>query len=185
MISKFKTVLLLGSTKSNETLFRNAESLLTKQGYIVMAPVLYGAANCAPYLDMLTEMCESKCAVCDMCVIVTPKHIGPATAKRIAQARDMGKPVYVFDTNEPGYLREYKPYGATRKYKTVMITDDNKKVLCMLRVKNYDDDFNQTVNRAKDIWRAANEKWDDILYPLLKSEKYIFDVVPFEPCEVI
>lgn len=115
MFGKFKTVHLLGSTKGNEQRFRHVEKELTKQGYICFTPVLYGYEACRPYLKMLTDMCTEKLNVCDICVIVTPEHIGESTENRIEQAIEMGKPVYVWSETDSGALIPYDKNKAVRR----------------------------------------------------------------------
>ena len=101
MIGRFQTALLIGSTKGNETAFRNAERELTKSGRIVSAPVLYGEENSGPWLAMLTDMCEAKMREADIVVIATPDHIGESTLRRAFQAAALGKPVYKYDPTIP------------------------------------------------------------------------------------
>lgn len=107
MNKKYKIAHLIGITREHEEQFRNAEKILTENGYIVFAPVFY---NLEKYLsfgespNMIDDMCYQKLLLCDFLVIVTPEHIGKSTAMRIEQARELSKPVYVF---ENGNLKEF------------------------------------------------------------------------------
>ena len=49
---------------------------------------------------MLNDMCYEKLKVCDLCVLVTPEHVGKSTTMRIQQAKDIGIPVYTFNEGE-------------------------------------------------------------------------------------
>lgn len=91
VFKKFKLVHLIGSTKSNKEKFEEAEKELTKQGYIVFKPVLYGDEVNDDNLQMLTDMCTEKLQVCDIVCLVTPEHVGESTMKRLVQARNMNK----------------------------------------------------------------------------------------------
>lgn len=42
-------------------------------------------------------MCYQKLLFCDIVCLVTPKHIGESTIKRIEQARTLKKEILVFD----------------------------------------------------------------------------------------
>ena len=54
--------------------------------------------------NLIDDMCYEKLRICDICVIVTPEHIGKSTTQRIQQAKQLNKPVYVFENNK------LKPY---------------------------------------------------------------------------
>ena len=178
MIGDFRTVLLLGSTKDNEKEFRHAEAELTKLGYIVMAPVLYGYENCKPWHAMLTQMCEDKCKICDMCVVVTPEHIGDATRKRIRQARNMGKPVCVFNDAIPGKLQTYEDSNpGAEKY--VLVRDEDAD-LCLFRVKNYDARFDDELAAANAAWRGTTDEWEQSVCSALREKGYDFEVLEFD-----
>lgn len=96
MFGPYKVAHLLGLTRGNEEKFRQVETELTKMGYICFAPVIYDYEIYKEYMVMLNCMCYEKLLVCDFCVVVTPEHIGKSTSKRIKQAYELGKPVYVF-----------------------------------------------------------------------------------------
>lgn len=100
MFGKYKVAHLLGSTRGNENQFRHVETELTKQGYICLAPIIYDRDVANKYLDMLNDMCYQKLLVCDICVIVTPDHIGKSTQSRIKQSKELNKPVYIWENDE-------------------------------------------------------------------------------------
>lgn len=100
MFGKYKVAHLLGSTRENERQFRNVETKLTKMGYICFVPVVYNYDVYKQHCDLLDDMCYEKLLVCDICVIVTPEHIGKSTQNRIKQAKEMNKPVYILENDE-------------------------------------------------------------------------------------
>jgi len=99
MIGKYKVAHLLGITRDHEEQFRHVEKELTKMGYICFAPAIYDLEVYNQYPDLLDDMCYQKLLVCDICVIVTPEHIGKSTSNRIKQAIELNKPVYVWTNN--------------------------------------------------------------------------------------
>lgn len=99
MFGRYKVAHLLGSTKDNEKQFRYAEIELTKMGYICFTPAIYNFDVYNKISDLLDDMCYEKLLVCDICVVVTPDHIGKSTLNRIKQALDLGKPVYIWVDN--------------------------------------------------------------------------------------
>lgn len=99
MFGRYKVAHLLGSTKGNERQFRYVEIELTKMGYICFAPAIYNFDVYNQIPDLLDDMCYEKLLVCDICVVVTPDHIGKSTSNRIKQALDLGKPVYIWVDN--------------------------------------------------------------------------------------
>ena len=103
--NEFKIVHLLGKTRGNLRLFREVERELTLQGYICFAPVIYTLDEYYKYADLLDDMCYQKLLMTDICVIVTPDHIGRSTTKRIQQCQYFGIPVYLWKN---GKLIEYK-----------------------------------------------------------------------------
>lgn len=106
MFGKFKTAHLLGITRGNMHRFRLVEEKLTKMGYIVFAPVIYQYDVYLQMPELLDDMCYEKLLVCDICVVVTPEHIGKSTTNRIKQAFEFGKPVYLW---ENGNMVEFTP----------------------------------------------------------------------------
>lgn len=100
MFGKYKVAHLLGITREHESQFRHVETSLTKMGYICFAPVIYNLDVYNHYSDLLDDMCYEKLLVCDICVIVTPEHIGKSTQNRIKQAKEMNKPVYILENDE-------------------------------------------------------------------------------------
>lgn len=99
MFGKYKVAHLLGKTRRNEELFRECERILTTNfKYICFAPVVYDLALYSQCNDLLIDMCEAKLDYCDLCVVVTPLHIGESTTTRIKQALKKGIPVYIYDT---------------------------------------------------------------------------------------
>ena len=46
--------------------------------------------------------------ICDICVIVTPEYIGKSTKQRIKEAKDLGKEVYIWVSNELRLYEEEK-----------------------------------------------------------------------------
>lgn len=48
------------------------------------------------YLESLKDMCYEKLLQADLCVVVTPEHIGKSTSLRIKQAKELHKPVFVW-----------------------------------------------------------------------------------------
>ena len=70
---------------------------LEKDGYVL---VIDADGN------ILDDMCYEKLLVCDICVVVTPEHIGKSTTNRIKQAFELGKPVYLW---ENGNMVEFTP----------------------------------------------------------------------------
>lgn len=104
MFGKYKVAHLLGITREHEKQFRHVETALTKMGFICFAPVIYEFDVYKQYCDLIDDMCYEKLLVCDICVIVTPEHIGKSTQNRIEQAMKLNKSVYVWEDNE------LKPY---------------------------------------------------------------------------
>lgn len=108
MSGKYEIAHLVGITREHEKQFRNAEKILTRNGYIVFAPVFY---NMEEYLsfgecpNMLDDMCSEKLLMCDFLVLVTPEHIGKSTTQRIEQAISLGKKIYVLENDS---LEEFK-----------------------------------------------------------------------------
>ena len=100
MFGKYKVAHLLGITREHEKQFRHVETELTKMGYICFAPVIYNFDVYKQYSELLDDMCYEKLLVCDICVVVTPEHIGKSTSNRIKQAIDLGKLVYVWEGNQ-------------------------------------------------------------------------------------
>lgn len=101
---RYKIAHLVGSTKDNEEIFRNAEKLLTRKGYIVFAPVFYRIGDYLSFEkdsgNMIDDMCYEKLLACDCIVVVIPERIGKSTGNRIKQARELGKEVYVIKNEE-------------------------------------------------------------------------------------
>lgn len=106
MIGKYKVAHLLGRTRNHEVPFRYVETELTKQGYICFAPVVYDFNTYKENAELLDDMCYEKLLVCDICVVVAPEFIGKSTQLRIQQAKELGKPVYLFDDK---YASKLKP----------------------------------------------------------------------------
>lgn len=104
MFGKYKVAHLLGITREHEKQFRHVETALTKMGFICFAPVIYEFDVYKQYCDLIDDMCYEKLLACDICVIVTPEHIGKSTQNRIAQAMELNKSVYVWEDNK------LKPY---------------------------------------------------------------------------
>ena len=100
MFGKYKVAHLLGITREHEPQFREVERELTKQGYICFAPAIYIFDVYLQHEEMLNDMCYEKLKVCDLCVLVTPEHVGKSTTMRIQQAKDIGIPVYTFNEGE-------------------------------------------------------------------------------------
>ena len=105
MIGTFKVAHLLGITRDHEKEFRNVERILTKNGFICFAPVIYNYDEYMMNQSMIDDMCYAKLRVSDLCVIVTPDHIGQSTTRRIWQAESLGIPVFVWKN---GVLEEYR-----------------------------------------------------------------------------
>ena len=106
MFWKYKVAHLLGITRGHEKQFRCVETELTKMGYICFAPVIYELETYKQYAKTIDDMCYEKLLVCDICVIVTPDHIGKSTSKRIKQAEELNKPVYIYDRNKLKLFKE-------------------------------------------------------------------------------
>lgn len=100
MFGKYKVAHLLGKTRGNEKRFRHVEMELTKQGYICFAPAIYDFDVYKNYATMIGNMCYEKLLMCDICVVVTPEHVGQSTSRRINEARELGKPVYTWYNNK-------------------------------------------------------------------------------------
>ena len=100
MFGKYKVAHLIGKTRWEEERFRHAERELTKQGYICFAPVIYDFDVYKQHAPMIDNMCYEKLLVCDICVVVTPEHIGQSTTRTIEKARELGKPVFIWDGNK-------------------------------------------------------------------------------------
>ncbi len=97
MLGKYKVIHLIGSTKGNERIFKNAEKYFTRKGYIVFKLVFYKLKEYTPYMDLVNDMCYEKLLACDMVCVVNPNHIGNSTLNRIKQAQELGKDVIIFD----------------------------------------------------------------------------------------
>lgn len=107
MNRKYEIAHLIGITRGHEKQFRDAEKVLTKQGYIVLAPVFYTIDEYLSFGEcpnMLDDMCYEKLLICDFLVLVTPEHIGKSTRSRIEQAKEFDKTVYIIDD---GILKEF------------------------------------------------------------------------------
>lgn len=104
MFGIYEVAHLLGITREHESQFRYVETELTKMGYICFAPVIYDFELYKQNANLIDDMCYEKLRICDICVIVTPEHIGKSTTQRIQQAKQLNKPVYVFENNK------LKPY---------------------------------------------------------------------------
>lgn len=95
---KYPVAHLLGKTRENDALFRHAEVVLTLREHMVCyKPVIYELDVYNQNADLLDAMCFQKLLDCDLCVVVTPDHIGPGTKNRIHQAYLLGIPVYLWD----------------------------------------------------------------------------------------
>lgn len=105
MIGSYRVAHLLGVTRWHEPTFRDVERELTKADYIVFAPAIYDFYVYLAHKDVLNDMCYEKLKICDLCVLVTPEHVGKSTSNRIRQAFEMGKPVYIWD-NKTKYFGE-------------------------------------------------------------------------------
>lgn len=93
----FKFAHLVGSTRNNQDLFRSVEKELTLRGYICYVPVLYKLEEYLENKEMIDDMCYQKLLHSDICVIVTPDHIGRSTTMMIYQCREiLNIPVYKF-----------------------------------------------------------------------------------------
>lgn len=97
MIGPFKVVHLIGSTKGNYEIFRKAEIYFTELGYIVFKPVFYVYSDYIKNKELIDKMCYEKLLFCDIVCLVTPKHFGESTIKRIKQAELLEKEILVFD----------------------------------------------------------------------------------------
>ena len=97
MIGSFKVVHLIGSTKGNYEIFRKAEIYFTELGYIVLKPVFYVYSDYIKNKELIDKMCYEKLLFCDVVCLVTPKHFGESTIKRIKQAKALKKEILVFD----------------------------------------------------------------------------------------
>lgn len=111
MIGNYKVAHLLGITREHEPQFRHVEQELTKQGYICFAPAIYNFDIYLQHKDMLNDMCYQKLLMCDLCVIVTPEHIGESTTNRIKQAKELNIPIYLWYEKLVEY--SYKDYIIT------------------------------------------------------------------------
>ena len=100
MLGKYKVIHLLGAIHYNKELFRHVEEELTKQGFIVFAPVIYDPNVYKDVSGMIDEMCFEKLLACDAVCLLTPNHIGKLTAKRLRQAKELGKEIYVWSNDK-------------------------------------------------------------------------------------
>lgn len=100
MLGKYKLIHLLGSTRDHKEIFRYVEEELTKQGYIVFAPVFYDINIYNQMPNLLDDMCYEKLLVCDAVCVVTPDHIGKSTIKRLQQVKELGKERYIWINNQ-------------------------------------------------------------------------------------
>lgn len=96
MFGPFPIAHLLRITRDHEAVFRQVETKLTKQGYICFAPVIYDFDIYLQHKQLLKDMCYEKLLQADLCVVVTPEHIGKSTSLRIKQAKELHKPVFVW-----------------------------------------------------------------------------------------
>lgn len=154
MFGKYKVAHLLGITREHESQFRHVERELTKAGYICFAPAIYDFDVYKQYPDLLDDMCYEKLLVCDLCVVVTPEHIGKSTTNRINQAISLNKPVYIWmDDKLMPYVSNGKTYQ-TDNYSSTELT------LAVLSPVEYE--------RAK----TFREKH----YQSCKNNRYIYDL---------
>ena len=117
MLGKFKVIHLVGSTKGNKELFEKAEKVLTSQGNIVFKPVLYGDEVTNDNIDMLNEMCYQKLVFADAICIVTPEHIGESTQKRIQEADELNKEIFIYMNKKFFQMMGTKDWNELIKYK--------------------------------------------------------------------
>lgn len=106
--SKYSIAHLLGITRDHEKVFREHEIKLTKMGYICFAPAIYDYEVYKEYEDMINKMCFEKLMVSDICVLVTPEHVGKRTTETIKTAQKLEIPVYTLngDTLVPYVIKE-------------------------------------------------------------------------------
>lgn len=97
---EYKIAHLLGRTRNNEELFRHVEKVLTMQGYICFAPVVYDLDEYLKHADLLDSMCYQKLLMTDICVIVSANDIGVSTNKRIEQCKEFKIPLYIFENDQ-------------------------------------------------------------------------------------
>ena len=96
MIGTHKVVALIGSTKKeNKHTFEQAEIDLTKQGYIVIKPALFGNDVTPENIEDLTTMCTEKLQFADSICICG--HCGESTQKRIKEADELGKEIILME----------------------------------------------------------------------------------------
>lgn len=96
MIGTHKVVALIGSTKLiNKKIFEQAEIELTKCGFIVIKPALFGDDVTPENIEDLTTMCTEKLQFAD--TICVCGHCGESTKKRIEEAEALGKEILLFE----------------------------------------------------------------------------------------
>lgn len=104
MFGLFRVAHLIGKTRNNEAAFREAETALTKRGYICFVPVIYNFDEYLENKPMIDQMCQAKLHQADIVVLVTPEHIGEQTEAMLQQAKDMGLPTFVFTNKREDHL---------------------------------------------------------------------------------
>lgn len=106
MLGKYKVAHLIGIAREHEAEFRHVEQEMTKKGFICFTPTFYDLKLYEAHQEMIDDMCYQKLLVSDLCMIVTPEHIGKSTRARAQQSWDMGIPVYVWDDKCPKVYEE-------------------------------------------------------------------------------
>lgn len=99
MFGKYKVVLLIGTTRNHQILYRHIEHILTVKGYIVLAPVIYNLNEYIKHKDMIDDMCDCKFEQSDALFIATPSHIGESTRRKIYLGIKSNKEILMIDSS--------------------------------------------------------------------------------------
>lgn len=99
MFGEYKVVHLCGTTRGNKKKFRHVEKELTKMGYIVFKPVFYKLNTYNKYKGIVDGHCYEKLKMCDILCLVGD-HIGSSTRTRIEQAKELGKEIYHWTSDD-------------------------------------------------------------------------------------
>ena len=145
MFGKYKVAHLIGITREHEKEFRYVEAQLTKMGYICFAPVIYDYDIYKEYSELIDDMCYEKLLISDICVIVTPEHIGKSTQLRIKQAKELNKPVYMLENNILSLYKEASLRAFRSPHNTLNVVIQN----CSNEVTTFLSRF--------DIWKSGGK----------------------------
>jgi len=175
MLGNYKIAHLLGIAREHEEQFRHVEQELTKKGFICFTPAFYDLELYEAHKEMIDDMCYQKLLVADLCMIVTPEHIGRSTKARAQQSWDLGIPVYLWDEKCPKVYEEYD----VRRVNHASLT----KVINRLKADTADElikEINERYEQYYDFLKKLKDAYDKRLMPKWRpcSTDTPFDMLP-------